>query len=216
MEYLILDCDQSSLTRGTLRSPVTASLLEFEFPQGDIPRLEEIDGDTPLQFIGFDESSPSFIGKVNRRRGNRLAVERGTDLGEDPREDLRAPFYFASYVYPVSGGWKGRASIEINDISCGGLGFTCEKVLATHEMVELAVPVSTMAAPLLVQGKIIRPLAGDIQVPGTPIHYVAKFISGVDEVETAIRKEVLKQQLNQRDNKGGASKRKILFKEDCG
>lgn len=212
MEYLILDGDHSSLTRGTLRNPITAPTLEFEIPESDIHRLDDLEPAVSLQFIGFDQSSPSFSGKINRRRGNRLAVEKGPSLGEDPRENLRAPFFFSSYLYPVSGDWKGRMAIDIVDLSCGGMGFYAKELLEVHETVELAVPVT--AGPLLIQGKIVRPLADEVVDISKPIHYVAKFMSGVDEVEMEIRKEVLKQQLNHRDQKGGAALRKILFQEE--
>ncbi len=214
MEYLILDSDHSSLTRGSLRTPVSNGILEFEIPEDDTHLLDDIDSRIPLQFIGFDQESPSFSGKINRRRGNRLAVERGPSLGEDPRESLRAPFYYDSYIYPMSGDWKGRIPIKIVDLSCGGVGFFAEEVLEVQETVELAIPIT--AGPLLIPGKIVRPLANETVDISKPIHYVAKFMSGIDEVEVAIRKEVLKQQLNHRDQKGGATQRDILYWEEIG
>lgn len=211
MEYLILDCYHSSLTRGALRSSPSAPILEFEIPEADVARLEEVESNTTLQFIGFDESSPSFAGKITRRRGNRLAVERGAALGEDPREELRAPYFFTSYVYSMSGEWQGRSAIQTYDLSCGGIGFTCNRRLTSQERVELAVPLTD--GVLLIPGKIIRPQEGETHQPGESIHYVAKFMSGIEEVEVAIRKEVLKQQLNHRDKKGGAERRITMFQE---
>lgn len=192
MEYLILDEYQSSLTRGTLRNPPDAPVLEFEIPETDIHRL---DGHTELQFLGFDEHSPSFHGTVNRRRGNRLAVQKGAPLGDNPLDSLRVPYEVDSFVYPVSGTWTGRIRMKTNDLSCGALAFTCSSELSMQEVVEVAV--LTRDGVLLVHGKIIA----HNHNPDGSSQYVSKFISGVAEVEQSIRKEVLYLQLKQRDDK---------------
>lgn len=204
MEYLILDEYQSSVTRGILRTPITAPMLEFEIPEADVRRLE---GLQELQFLGVDERAPSFKGTVNRRRGTRMAVVRGADLGDDPLDSLRVPYTVDTFAYPVSGSWKGRCVIKTKDLSCGAVLFDCEKSLAMQEVVEVAIVVREGA--MLVHAKVINHLHN---TDGSN-QYVAKFISGVAEVEQTIRKEVLYLQLKQRDDlrEGKVSKEVFRF-----
>lgn len=205
MEYLILDEDQSSLTRGILRNPPTAPVLEFEIPESDIPRME---GHVDLQFLGVDAHSPSFHGKVNRRRGNRIAVEKGAPLGDDPLDHLRVPYEIDSFAYPVSGTWEGRCRMQTKDLSCGAVAFTCSRDLNMQEVVEVAI--ITRDGVLLIHSKIISQTHNP---DGTHL-YVSKFLSGVDEVERSIRKEVLYLQLKQRDDKKDGKMRRELFRID--
>lgn len=203
MEYLILDEYNSSLTRGILRNPPTADILEFEIPESDVRMME---GHTDLEFVGFDEHSPSFLGTVTRRRGNRLAVKKGALLGDNPLDAIRAPYVMESFAYPVSGTWQGRSSIVTEDLSCGAVKFTCKRVLAMQEVVEVALAVREGA--MLVHAKIIV----QTHNPDGSCSYVGKFISGVEEVEQAIRKEVMYLQLKQRDDKKDGKVRKELFR----
>lgn len=202
MEYLILDEYQSSITRGILRNPPTAPVLEFEFPEADIQRVE---GVKEMQFIGIDENAPSFHGTVTRRRGNRIAVQKGAELGEDPLDALRVPYEIESFVYPISNNWEGRGRIITKDLSCGAVSFTCDRSLALKEVVEVAVVVR--AGAHLIHSKVISKTHN----PDGTEQYVGKFISGVEEVEQVIRKEVLYLQLKQRDdNKEGKVSRELL------
>ncbi len=203
MEYLILDEDQSSLTRAVLRNPVTAAILEFEIPESDIELLE---GHIDLQFLGFDEQSPSFEGKLTRRRGNRIAVERGASLGEAPIERLLVPFEHDSFAYPVSGDWKGRVSLKTLSLSCGGMKFLSRSGFQDHETIEVAVHVREGA--LLVHGKIIQQQKDENGI----YHVQVKFMSGVDDMERLVRREVLYLQLKQRDDQKDGKTRKELFR----
>lgn len=205
MEYLILDVDQSSLTRGVLRNPPTAPVLEFEIPEADVNRLN---GHVDVQFVGFDEHSPSFLGKITRRRGNRIAVQKGADLSDNPLDSLRVPYGIETFAYPVSGAWSGRSRIKTRDLSCGAVSFDCTRDLALQEVVELAVVVRDGAH--LIHAKIIS----QTHNPDGTCQYVAKFISGVDEVERVVRKEVLYLQLKQRDDMKGGKNRRELYRID--
>lgn len=202
MEYLILDEYQSSITRGILKNPPSAPVLEFEFPEADIKRVEGI---KEMQFIGVDEKSPSFHGVVTRRRGNRIAVQKGAALGDDPLDCLRVPYVMESFIYPVSNDWEGRGRIVTKDLSCGAVSFTCDRSLALQEVVEVAVVVRDGAH--LIHSKVISKTHN----PDGTEQYVSKFISGVEEVEQVIRKEVLYLQLKQRDdNREGKTAREIF------
>lgn len=203
MEYLILDEDHSSLTRATLRTPPTANILEFEIPENDVPLLE---GHRDLQFVGFDENAPSFAGTVTRRRGNRLAVEKGAELGDGSLENLQVPFEHDAYLYPISGTWKGRVPVRTTTLSCGSIEFVTSGNLAPQEMVE--VTVHTREGALLIPAKILGQKQGD----GGLFQYSVKFVSGVDDMERMVRKEVLYLQLKLRDDTKDGKVRKELFR----
>lgn len=203
MEYLILDEDHSTLTRGTLRTPPTASVLEFEIPEADVALL---DGHVDLQFIGFDQESPSFEGKVTRRRGNRMAVAPGGPLSENPMDNLQVPFPTETLLYPVSGTWEGRSRVTTVSLSCGAVCFRSQRPLTMAETVELAI--STRDGAYLIHAKIIS----QAKTEAGHVEYVAKFISGVDDIERSIRREVLYLQLRQRDDARDGKKRKELFR----
>ncbi|MFI3253358.1 MAG: hypothetical protein R3Y63_03320 [Eubacteriales bacterium] len=202
MEYLIMDEDHSSLTQGVLRSGGSSPILEFEIPENDVPRL---DGHVNLQFLSFDEGYPSFEGKVTRRRGNRMAVEKGSSLGEAPLENLRVPFDHDTYVYPVSGTWQGRVTVKTDTLSCGALSFFSPRPFTGQELVEVAVHIREGA--LLVRGKIIN----QKEEASGQYYCVTKFMSGVDDIERMIRREVLYLQLKERDDLKDGKVTKKLF-----
>lgn len=203
MEYLILDEDHSTLTRGVLRTSPTAPVLEFEIPEQDVPLLE---GHVQLQFLGFDESAPSFHGKVARRRGNRMAVEKGKDLGEAPLENLRVPFEHETYVYPTTDKWQGRVKVQTKNLSCGSLHFLSPRGFQGNEVIEVAVHVREGA--LLVEGKVV---SQELDGLGKML-CVVKFMSGVEDVERLVRREVLWLQLKQRDLEKIGKVRKERFR----
>ena len=97
---------------------------------------------------------------------------------------------FESYLYSVSGEWKGRLPILSNDLSCGGISFFCARTLAEGEIVQIAVPIT--AQPLLLNIKVLR------QRPsGEPIPlFAAAFEELVHEEEKMIREAVFSLQLS--------------------
>lgn len=202
MEYLIMDEDHSSLTRAILRTSPTAPVLEFEIPEQDVHLLE---GLVNLQFVGFDEHSPSFEGRVARRRGNRMAVEKGKDLGDAPLENLRVPYDHETFVYPVSGQWEGRLTVQTTALSCGGLAFLSPRGFMANEVVQVALHIREGA--LLVHGKVV---GQELDGMGK-MNSVIKFMSGVGDVEQMVRREVLYLQLKQRDDKKDGKVNKKLF-----
>ena len=70
------------------------------------------------------------------------------------RQNLRIPVRFESFLYPISGSWKGRAAIVSRDLSCGGIAFLSEKQLKVGEICEIVIPVTT--EPLVLKLKILR------------------------------------------------------------
>ena len=170
-QYLMIDSRGNPVAHGTSDDGLEKSVWEIQVDSGDIKRV----------------LSHEY---VIRRDGNIISVESVRRLGEDVRRNLRMPVRFESYLYPVSGEWKGRLPILSNDLSCGGISFFCARTLAEGEIVQIAVPIT--AQPLLLNIKVLR------QRPsGEPIPlFAAAFEELVHEEEKMIREAVFSLQLS--------------------
>lgn len=208
-QYLILDCDQSSLTTGTMRTPANAEIIELEIPDGDSELLE---GEQQLQFIGYSPNTPSFLGEIVRIRSSRVSVRYLQRLGEVSEETLQVEHHFDSFVYPISGDWKGRYPISVSRLGCGGISFTSDYVLKSREMIEVVIPVKDGEA-LLLCGKIVYPTSADAPSNTLPYQYKLKFISGVEDMEVLVRKEVMYRQIKHRDHPKLIEKKNKKYKE---
>ncbi|MFI3249629.1 MAG: hypothetical protein R3Y07_01535 [Eubacteriales bacterium] len=193
-QFLILDLDQSTLTTGTLRSPPRGGIFDLEIPEEDSVLLEDAG---QLQFIGFTPNTPSFLGEIVRMRTSSISVRNIQRLGHLPEETLQVNHPFESFVYPVTGSWKGRCPISVSTLGCGGINFTSVHILEAREMLEVVVPIKG-GDSLLVKGKIVYPTTADTHEESPPYLYKLKFITGVESMETLIRQEVLYRQLKNR------------------
>ncbi|MEI3349126.1 MAG: hypothetical protein V8R55_12320 [Dysosmobacter sp.] len=121
-QYLILDSRGNAVAHGISQQPPSGKLWCLLIDDGDIDRVMS---HTHVSLVGSAESVPGLEGRIVRRDGNRVYLEPVRRLGEDVRKNLRIPVRFVSYLYPVSGRWKGRVPIVSKDLSCGGLAFYC-------------------------------------------------------------------------------------------
>ena len=102
-------------------------------------------------------------GRIVRHDGNQVWVEAIRELDGTVRENLRMPVRFESFLYPVSGSWKGRRPIVSRDLSCGGVAFYCKQRLEEGEIAQIVVPVTSQ--PLLLDLKILRQRPSPEPVP---------------------------------------------------
>lgn len=119
----------------------------------------------------------------------RVYLEPVRRLGEDVRKNLRIPVRFVSYLYPVSGRWKGRVPIVSKDLSCGGLAFYAPRSLEVGEMVQVVVPVTSR--PLVLPMRILR---SERASDGEYV-YAGCFVGMVREEESMVREAVFSIQL---------------------
>lgn len=147
-----------------------------------------------IQLVGKKDDGASLLGKIVRARGERVIVEPMRALGAEVRQNLRIPLRFESYIYPVTGSWKGRIAVLGNDLSCGGVSFYCGAPLENGEEVEIVLPVCE--EPLIVKCRILRPCpsTGGVQL------YAAKFIDLIDDEVTFICEAVFGIQITNRDD----------------
>ena len=119
-QYLMIDSRGNPVAHGTSDDGLEKSVWEIQVDSGDIKRVLSHEY---VSLVSSSEKVPAMEGRIIRRDGNIISVESVRRLGEDVRRNLRMPVRFESYLYPVSGEWKGRLPILSNDLSCGGYLF---------------------------------------------------------------------------------------------
>lgn len=188
-KYLIFD------SRGNLVAHATSGYA----PQGrewkmviDDDDVEEVAKHSVLCLVGNSDAVPAMEGRILRWEGKAVVLEPIRPLEQEVRQNLRVPARFASYLYSVSGSWKGRVPIVSHDMSSGGLGFFCPRLLQVGERVQVVIPVT--AHPLLLDMEILRCRSN----PGEDLLYAGKFLSMLREGESMVREAVfhLQQQKN--------------------
>jgi c-di-GMP-binding flagellar brake protein YcgR len=101
-------------------------------------------------------------------------------------------------VYPITGSWRGRRSVQSLDLSCGGVAFRGEAGLKEGEQVELVVP--TVEAPLIMRCQILRVK----ELQDEKRLYATKFIDMCEDEEVTVRETVFSLQLQSRNQRIGS------------
>ena len=187
--YLILDNNGNPVAQAVLESPPGSEVVQMR-----LTRESDVDfvalGD--VQLIGLENNCVNRRGTVTMQRGERLVIKPGAVLGAEARENLRIKTDFQSFMYPVTGRWKGQRPIWGHDLSCGGLAFYSESpALKVGEVVEVVLPVTD--EPLLLHLRVLRELNSDRE--GLSL-YASRFVDICLDEEVAIRKAVFSIQLN--------------------
>lgn len=188
--YLILDVEKRPLTYGELLDPPEAERFQIRVPAD---RLETVMERPTVQLIGISEGAGVLVGRVEDSRGDDIVVITKLEaLDENLRQNLRMPVRFSTFLYPVTGAWKGRRQAESVDLSCGGIGFTCRERLEEDELLEIVIPITTQ--PLVVTCRILRIR----QEEDGGFFYAAEFIELCNGEESMLREAVFSVQLSSR------------------
>ena len=184
--YLLLNDEDVPFGRGVLITAPDAPEIRVKLMDGGVDDIRE---HKLITLIGTVQTMPALRGSVARISDNMLVLKR-VESKEDVREMLRVDVAFDSLIYPVSGQWGGRRTVEFSDLSCGGVSFFCEEPLERGEVVEVVIPVTPQ--PLLLRCKILRSWE-----KGGRICYAAKFIDMCHDEEKLVCEAVFSIQLNQ-------------------
>ena len=188
--YLILDAEKRPLTYGELLDPPEAERFQIRVPAD---RLETVMERPTVQLIGISEGAGVLVGRVEDSRGDDIVVITKLEaLDENLRQNLRMPVRFSTFLYPVTGAWKGRRQAESVDLSWGGIGFTCRERLEEDELLEIVIPITTQ--PLVVTCRILRIR----QEEDGGFFYAAEFIELCNGEESMLREAVFSVQLSSR------------------
>lgn len=184
--YFLSVSQSHFVAKGYLERKIEERTLQLQIPDGQIRsvlshefiRLVDVDGEQHpfrCQLVGHHEDV--------------ITLEVLEILSPEMRYHLRIPVHNESFVYPISGNWKGRRAIQLLDLSCGGVAFYSTPGLQQGEQLELVVPV--MEPPMILKAQVIRTqLFQDGRV-----FYAAKFVDLCHDEEVMIRRAVFDVQL---------------------
>ena len=190
--YLMLDSRGTPIARGRLSGPVTGQYWQITVLDG---KIDEILAHKKLKLLSITDSGPSYQGSIVRSRNDmiQLEVEKLNADAADMRKNLRVLVRFKSFIYPVTGRWRGRREGESHDLSAGGIAFFTDHSLEVGEQLELVVPVTTQPLVLSCQLLRMRPTERS-----DTLLYAAKFLELCDDEESMLRESVFNLQLRGR------------------
>jgi hypothetical protein len=187
--YLLLNSKYVPIAQGRLLSPPDAPNWQVRV-LGD--KMEAVMKHQKIQLVSLSGDGNDLLGRIIQQRGDCIVLETLRPLGNEVRENLRLPASFSSFIYPLTGAWKGRRTITAHDISCGGITFHCDQELEMGERMEVVIPITEQ--PLILKGEVLRRSTTD---QGNPF-YALKFVEMCNDEEVIMRKSVFNIQLMNR------------------
>jgi hypothetical protein len=187
-QYLILDHRSTPLAQGVLMGPANASTWQVRVLDD---KIDLVKNQAKLQLVSMGGGN-DLIGRTIDVRGDCVYLERLRDMGSELRENLRMNTGFESFIYPLTGAWRGRRTIRAQDLSCGGMAFTCKEALSIGERMEVVVPITE--EPMILHCEVLRQKADK---SGETL-YATKFVDMCPDEEMLVRRSVFTLQLRQR------------------
>lgn len=188
--YLILDNANHPLGSGAMETPPGAAQMRMLVLDN---QADEVADHQTVLLLSMGRDEAPMACKILRQRGDKVILEKIANLDPDVRRNLRVNVEFDSFIYPVSGKWRGRKSVRSVDLSCGGVAFTGEPGLGDHEIVEIIIPV-TFEGPVLLRCELLRIKP---QEDGS-CFYASKFVDMCESEEMVVREAVFSLQLSSR------------------
>ena len=185
--YPLLDSRDEPLAHGQLLNVPDQDELHVRVLDNSV---DDVVNHEMIQLVGVSDDAASLLGRVMRRSGDVVVLERLQALADSVRQNLRMPVQFHTFIYPVTGAWRGRRNAEAHDLSCGGIAFFCPSELETGECVEIVIPVTS--SPLILRCKILR---RRLSARDEPL-YAAKFLDLCHDEEVMVREAVFGIQLS--------------------
>ena len=193
--YLMLDSQNNPIAPGQMVSPPGDEMLQVLVLEN---KIDDVARHEIIHLIAMGSDDASLQCQVLRERGDKVILKRIAALDPEVRRNLRVPVKFDSFVYPITGSWRGRRSVQSLDLSCGGVAFRGEAGLAEGEQVELVVP--TVEAPLIMRCQILRVK----ELQDEKRLYATKFIDMCEDEEVTVRETVFSLQLQSRNQRIGS------------
>lgn len=187
--FLLLDSRNSPLARCKLESPPDAPALQIRVLDDKVASVMDHED---VQLVSLESDGPVLLGRILRRRNDIIVLEKLQSLGVEIRQNLRMPARLTTFIYPITGSWRGRRKVETNDLSCGGLSFFCEEPLENEEQLEIIIPIT--AEPVILRCCILRQRPSGRESP----LYAAQFVDLCDDEEVMVREAVFNVQLQNR------------------
>ncbi|MCI8688898.1 MAG: PilZ domain-containing protein [Oscillibacter sp.] len=193
--YMILDSQNNPIAPGQMVSPPGDEMLQVLVLEN---KIDDVARHEIIHLIAMGSDDASLQCQVLRERGDKVILKRIAALDPEVRRNLRVPVKFDSFVYPITGSWRGRRSVQSLDLSCGGVAFRGDAGLEEGERVELVVP--TVDAPLIMRCQILRVK----ELQDEKRLYATKFIDMCEDEEVTVRETVFSLQLQSRNQRIGS------------
>lgn len=191
--YLLLDSENVPLLHVYMESDPADEMIRVRMLED---RASVLQGHELFRLLGTGRHQKPIQCRLMDVRGERVLLKRLFVLNHQLRDTLRVPMHLKSFVYPVSGEWKGRKVIHSVDLSCGGIAFYGEAGLQKGEVLEVVLPIEP--SPLIVHGEILR--IEELQKDRAL--YAARFVDLCQDEENAITEAVFSIQLEEYPRKG--------------
>ena len=183
--YLLLDSKSAPLARGVLETAPDGPILQIRVLDG---KEDEVAQHEVIQLVGMESGGLAVQCQLLRQRGERISLNQVASLGSEFRRNLRVPVKFKSFIYPLSGIWKGRGEVQSVDISCGGIALYCVTPLKTGAKYEIALPCTE--PPIIVQLEILRVLSKEKNL------YACQFIDLLPQEEAMVQESIFEYDLH--------------------
>lgn len=192
--YLLLDSVNTPLARGKLEGPAGDTILQMLVLDNDV---EKVARHEVIVLMSMNGNEPPLQCRIVRQRGDRVALEKIASLDPDLRRNLRVPIKFDTFIYPVTGRWRGRRAVQSIDLSCGGVAFYGDGGLEVGEELELVIPVTE--EPVILRCQILR----SQELRNDKLLYAVKFVDMCEDEEVTVREAVFSIQLENRPHAAG-------------
>lgn len=192
--YLLLDSMNSPLARGQLEGASNGQILQMLVLDDDVEKVacHEI-----IVLMSMGTNEPPLQCRIVRQRGDRVALEKIASLDPELRRNLRVPIKFDTFIYPITGRWRGRRAVQSIDLSCGGLAFYGDDGLEVGERLEMVIPVTEQ--PVILRCEILRRQ----ELRNNKLLYAVKFVDMCEDEEVTVREAVFSIQLENRPQAAG-------------
>lgn len=196
--YLLLDSVNTPLARGRMEGPANGNILQMLVLDNDVEKVAKHE---VIVLMSMSGSEPPLQCRIVRQRGDRVALEKIASLDPDLRRNLRVPIKFDTFIYPITGQWRGRRAVQSIDLSCGGVAFYGDDGLEIGEKLEMVIPVTE--EPVLLRCQILRRQ----ELRNDKVLYAIKFVDMCDDEEVTVREAVFSIQLENRPHTAGDDNR---------
>lgn len=196
--YLLLDSVNNPLARGKLEGPQNGEIFQMLVLDNDV---EKVARHEVIVLMSMSGSEPPLQCRIVRQRGDRVALEKIASLDPDLRRNLRVPIKFDTFIYPITGRWRGRRAVQSIDLSCGGVAFYGDDGLEAGERLEMVIPVTE--EPVILRCEILRRQ----ELRNDKLLYAVKFVDMCEDEEVTVREAVFSIQLENRPHAAGDDNR---------
>nr|WP_326127251.1 PilZ domain-containing protein [uncultured Oscillibacter sp.] len=192
--YLLLDSVNNPLARGKMEGPAGDTIFQMLVLDNDV---EKVARHEVIVLMSMSGNEPPLQCRIVRQRGDRVALEKIASLDPDLRRNLRVPIKFDTFIYPITGRWRGRRAVQSIDLSCGGVAFYGDEGLEVEEKLEMVIPVTE--EPVILRCQILRKQA----LRNDKLLYAVKFVDMCEDEEVTVREAVFSIQLENRPHAAG-------------